>query len=149
MCFVILVFGSDPVEGFNVFKTSKSSAQGIQQNDQEKSELSQAKKELNRQIEVVVIFIIIGSGHICFYFVWVRFKIFLISWVQRDALLRKKHNIHISGNNVPSPLENFSELSSRYLVLFFPQFLVLDHHAHVISFTLNCFTVICIVKYFV
>lgn len=69
MCFVILVFGSDPVEGFNVFKTSKSSAQGIQQNDQEKSELSQAKKELNRQIEVVVIFIIIGSGHICFYFV--------------------------------------------------------------------------------
>ncbi|KAJ9694507.1 hypothetical protein PVL29_010141 [Vitis rotundifolia] len=74
---------ADPVEGFNVFKTSKSSAQGIQQNDQEKSELSQAKKELNRQIE-------------------------------KDALLRKKHNIHISGNNVPSPLENFSELSSRY-----------------------------------
>ncbi|RVW98853.1 DEAD-box ATP-dependent RNA helicase 57 [Vitis vinifera] len=73
---------ADPVEGFNVFKASKSSAQGIQQNDQEKSELSQAKKELNRQIE-------------------------------RDALLRKKHNIHISGNNVPSPLENFSELSSR------------------------------------
>lgn len=68
-CVLLYLFGSDPVEGFNVFKTSKSSPQGIQQNGQEKSELSQTKKELNRQIEVVVIFIIIGSGHICFYFV--------------------------------------------------------------------------------
>ncbi|KAK6943764.1 DEAD/DEAH box helicase domain [Dillenia turbinata] len=34
--------------------------------------------------------------------------------IERDALLRKKHNIHISGSNVPSPLQNFAELSSRY-----------------------------------
>ncbi|OVA20088.1 Helicase [Macleaya cordata] len=34
--------------------------------------------------------------------------------IERDALLRKKHGIHISGHNVPSPLQNFAELSSRY-----------------------------------
>ncbi|KAJ4969246.1 hypothetical protein NE237_015947 [Protea cynaroides] len=34
--------------------------------------------------------------------------------IERDALLRKKHGIHISGHNVPSPLKDFSELSSRY-----------------------------------
>ncbi|KAI5325436.1 hypothetical protein L3X38_034510 [Prunus dulcis] len=34
--------------------------------------------------------------------------------LERDSLLRKDHNIHVSGNNIPSPLENFSELSSRY-----------------------------------
>ncbi|KAF8408574.1 hypothetical protein HHK36_004637 [Tetracentron sinense] len=35
--------------------------------------------------------------------------------IERDALLRKKHGIHISGLNVPSPLQNFAELSSRYI----------------------------------
>ncbi|BFG36013.1 hypothetical protein CerSpe_222870 [Prunus speciosa] len=34
--------------------------------------------------------------------------------LERDSLLRKDNNIHVSGNNIPSPLENFSELSSRY-----------------------------------
>ncbi|KAF9606577.1 hypothetical protein IFM89_026839 [Coptis chinensis] len=34
--------------------------------------------------------------------------------IERDALLRKKHGIHISGHNVPSPLQNFDDLSSRY-----------------------------------
>lgn len=34
--------------------------------------------------------------------------------IQKDALLRKKHGIHISGHNVPSPLQNFAELSLRY-----------------------------------
>ncbi|KAF6155955.1 hypothetical protein GIB67_039286 [Kingdonia uniflora] len=34
--------------------------------------------------------------------------------IERDALLRKKHGIHISGNSVPSPLQSFEELSSRY-----------------------------------
>ncbi|GAB4843008.1 hypothetical protein Ancab_012984 [Ancistrocladus abbreviatus] len=34
--------------------------------------------------------------------------------LERDSILRKKHNIHVSGNNVPSPLENFEELSTRY-----------------------------------
>ncbi|CAL0309860.1 unnamed protein product [Lupinus luteus] len=34
--------------------------------------------------------------------------------LERDSLFRKKHNIHVSGYNVPSPLENFDELKSRY-----------------------------------
>lgn len=34
--------------------------------------------------------------------------------IERDALLRKKHGIHISGHNVPSPLQSFTDLSSRY-----------------------------------
>ncbi|XP_059646911.1 DEAD-box ATP-dependent RNA helicase 57 [Cornus florida] len=34
--------------------------------------------------------------------------------MERDALLRKKYNIHIYGSNVPSPLQNFIDLSSRY-----------------------------------
>ncbi|XXG54395.1 hypothetical protein AAC387_Pa03g2290 [Persea americana] len=33
---------------------------------------------------------------------------------EKDALLRKKHGVHISGHNVPSPLQNFAELSFRY-----------------------------------
>ncbi|KAF5750381.1 DEAD-box ATP-dependent RNA helicase 57 isoform X2 [Tripterygium wilfordii] len=31
-----------------------------------------------------------------------------------DALFRKKHNIHVSGNSVVSPLKKFAELFSRY-----------------------------------
>ncbi|KAG7028005.1 DEAD-box ATP-dependent RNA helicase 57 [Cucurbita argyrosperma subsp. argyrosperma] len=34
--------------------------------------------------------------------------------LERDALFRKKYNIHVSGNNVPSPLQNFAELKTRY-----------------------------------
>nr|DAD19401.1 TPA_asm: hypothetical protein HUJ06_020864 [Nelumbo nucifera] len=34
--------------------------------------------------------------------------------IERDSILRKKHGIHISGHNVPSPLQNFAELSSRF-----------------------------------
>ncbi|GAA0157842.1 RNA helicase [Lithospermum erythrorhizon] len=34
--------------------------------------------------------------------------------LERDALSRKKHNIHVSGSNIPSPLESFVELKSRY-----------------------------------
>ena len=37
-----------------------------------------------------------------------------LSFLQRDALLRKQHNIHVSGMNVPSPLQTFAELRSRY-----------------------------------
>lgn len=33
--------------------------------------------------------------------------------LQRASILRKKHGIHISGYNVPAPLESFEELSSR------------------------------------
>ncbi|KAH7676911.1 RNA helicase protein [Dioscorea alata] len=34
--------------------------------------------------------------------------------IEQAALLRKKHGIHISGHNVPAPLQSFEELSSRY-----------------------------------
>ncbi|CAI9784506.1 unnamed protein product [Fraxinus pennsylvanica] len=32
--------------------------------------------------------------------------------LERDAHFRRKHNIHVSGSNVPSPLQNFAELRS-------------------------------------
>lgn len=73
---------SEPVEGFNVFKSSKSE-DVTEENVQTENDVSQGKKELYRQME-------------------------------RDALFRKKHNIHTSGSNVPSPLQNFTELKSRY-----------------------------------
>ncbi|KAI4349194.1 hypothetical protein L6164_009817 [Bauhinia variegata] len=78
--------GAVSVEGFNVFKKSKSAAQtGNQSKDGDlaENESIKRKKEQNRQLE-------------------------------RDALFRKKHNIHVSGYNVPSPLQNFEELNSRY-----------------------------------
>lgn len=34
--------------------------------------------------------------------------------LERDAIFRKKHNLHVSGYNVPSPLQSFDELKSRY-----------------------------------
>ncbi|KMS95090.1 hypothetical protein BVRB_012630 [Beta vulgaris subsp. vulgaris] len=34
--------------------------------------------------------------------------------LERDTVLRKNHGIHISGSNVPSPLQSFEELSTRY-----------------------------------
>ncbi|ESW34721.1 hypothetical protein PHAVU_001G175300 [Phaseolus vulgaris] len=34
--------------------------------------------------------------------------------ILRDAIFRKQHNIHVSGYNVPSPLQSFDELKSRY-----------------------------------
>lgn len=34
--------------------------------------------------------------------------------IERDALLRKKYNIHVSGNKIQSPLLDFGQLSSRY-----------------------------------
>ncbi|CAI0395280.1 unnamed protein product [Linum tenue] len=34
--------------------------------------------------------------------------------IERDAILRKSHYIHVSGNSIPSPLHSFAELSSRY-----------------------------------
>ncbi|KAG8644800.1 DEAD-box ATP-dependent RNA helicase 57 isoform X1 [Manihot esculenta] len=80
-----IAYVSEVVEGFNVFKSSKSvSLPFEEQNDQdEENQPSRKKKELNKQIE-------------------------------QDALLRKKHHIHVSGSNSPSPLQNFAELSSRY-----------------------------------
>lgn len=34
--------------------------------------------------------------------------------LERDALFRKKHNIHVSGSNIPSPLQSFTELKTRH-----------------------------------
>ncbi|GER57312.1 dead box ATP-dependent RNA helicase [Striga asiatica] len=34
--------------------------------------------------------------------------------LERDAIFRKTHNIHVSGSNIPSPLMDFTELRSRY-----------------------------------
>ncbi|XP_047330573.1 DEAD-box ATP-dependent RNA helicase 57 isoform X2 [Impatiens glandulifera] len=34
--------------------------------------------------------------------------------IEKDAILRKKHNIHVSGSNVPSPFQSFSDLKTRY-----------------------------------
>ncbi|KAL2487467.1 DEAD-box ATP-dependent RNA helicase 57 [Abeliophyllum distichum] len=73
---------SDPVEGFTLFKSSKSKAVN-EEPDQHEDEILQGKKEYHRQLE-------------------------------RDALFRKKHNIHVSGSNIPSPLQNFAELQLRY-----------------------------------
>ncbi|KAM7502883.1 hypothetical protein LguiB_001787 [Lonicera macranthoides] len=72
---------AEPVEGFNVFKSSKSEA--VMKENEESENISEGKKELFRQME-------------------------------RDALFRKMHNIHVSGSNIPSPLQNFAELRSRY-----------------------------------
>lgn len=77
---------SEPVEGFDVFKSSKKSRsnKGKEVEQETKDEtLENPKKELYRQIE-------------------------------RDALSRKQYNIHVSGNNIPAPLKSFTELSSRY-----------------------------------
>ncbi|POO01608.1 DEAD-box ATP-dependent RNA helicase [Trema orientale] len=75
---------SETVEGFSVFKSSKSAAPVLNEdNEKLEDKLSLEKKKFHQQLE-------------------------------RDALFRKKHNIHVSGNNIPSPLTDFAELSSRY-----------------------------------
>lgn len=74
--------GSDPVEGFSVFKSSKS--RKVNEVDQRaENAIMLEKKEYYRQLE-------------------------------GDAIFRKKHNIHVSGSNVPSPLRSFAELKSRF-----------------------------------
>ncbi|KAL0555499.1 hypothetical protein IC582_009447 [Cucumis melo] len=73
------------VEGFSVFKDSKSTADASvnEENHLSENDPSNEKKEFYRKLE-------------------------------RDALFRKKYNIHVSGNNITSPLQNFGELSTRY-----------------------------------
>ncbi|XP_057779014.1 DEAD-box ATP-dependent RNA helicase 57 [Salvia miltiorrhiza] len=74
---------SDPVEGFSVFKSSKSKKAVDQVDENNEDKLLLGKKEYHRQLE-------------------------------RDALFRKKHNIHVSGSNIPSPLQSFTELKLRH-----------------------------------
>ncbi|WZY74051.1 hypothetical protein YC2023_006291 [Brassica napus] len=75
----------EPVEGFDVFKSSKKSrSKGKEVEQDTKDEtLENPKKELYRRME-------------------------------QDSLSRKQYNIHVSGENVPPPLKSFTELSSRY-----------------------------------
>ncbi|KVI00008.1 hypothetical protein Ccrd_021777 [Cynara cardunculus var. scolymus] len=66
---------SDPVEGFSVFKSSKT--EPVLEENEETENASQGKKELYRQME-------------------------------RDAIFRKKHNIHTSGKlgiKEPTPIQ--------------------------------------------
>ncbi|CAH9078208.1 unnamed protein product [Cuscuta epithymum] len=75
---------SDPVEGFNVFTSSKSKTKAEGEGKENiRSKISEGKKEYYRQLE-------------------------------RDAIFWKEHNIHVSGSNVPSCLRSFKELKSRF-----------------------------------
>ncbi|XP_047169673.1 DEAD-box ATP-dependent RNA helicase 57-like [Vigna umbellata] len=76
------------VEGFNVFRNYAFVAQssGEVQADQQSIELSKKKNKKEQNRQL-----------------------------ERDAILRKQHNIHVSGYNVLSPLQSFGELKSRYL----------------------------------
>ncbi|GJS84406.1 hypothetical protein Tco_0750947 [Tanacetum coccineum] len=73
-------YHKDPVEGFNIFNSSKT--EPVLEESKESELASQRKKEFNRK-------------------------------TKRDAIFRKQHNIHTSGTNIPSPLQDFSELRSR------------------------------------
>ncbi|KAE8099539.1 hypothetical protein FH972_017514 [Carpinus fangiana] len=76
----------ETVEGFSVFKSSKPEVEAVVLNkENDKDE----DKPLKAKKEVY-------------------------RQQERDALSRKKYNIHVSGNNVASPLQNFEELSSRF-----------------------------------
>ncbi|GLT55779.1 hypothetical protein SLA2020_288710 [Shorea laevis] len=77
---------SETVEGFSVFKSSKPEVESLVLNgENDKAE----DRPLKAKKEVY-------------------------RQQELDALSRKKYNIHVSGNNVASPLQNFAELSSRY-----------------------------------
>ncbi|ESW29568.1 hypothetical protein PHAVU_002G080600 [Phaseolus vulgaris] len=77
---------SETVEGFNVFRNSASGVQssGEVQADEESIELNKMNKKEKNR------------------------------QLERDAIFRKQHNIHVSGYNVPSPLQSFDELKSGY-----------------------------------
>ncbi|KAK7367993.1 hypothetical protein VNO80_10015 [Phaseolus coccineus] len=78
---------SETVEGFNVFRNSASVVQssGEVQADDESIELNKKKNKKEKNRQL-----------------------------KQDVIFRKRHNIHVSGFNVPSPLQNFDELKKRY-----------------------------------
>uniref|UniRef100_A0A0R0EP03 RNA helicase n=1 Tax=Glycine max TaxID=3847 RepID=A0A0R0EP03_SOYBN len=78
---------SETVEGFNVFRSSTSVAQS---NDEVR--VNEESVELNKKTK----------------------KKEQNKQLERDAKFRKQHNIHVSGYNVPTPLQSFDELKSRY-----------------------------------
>ncbi|XP_030540676.1 DEAD-box ATP-dependent RNA helicase 57 isoform X3 [Rhodamnia argentea] len=78
------VSASGTVEGFSVFKSSKSAPTSVVElKETDEDGHLKGRKEMYRQME-------------------------------RDAILRKKHNVHVSGSNVPSPLQDFAELRTRF-----------------------------------
>ncbi|KAB1223916.1 DEAD-box ATP-dependent RNA helicase 57 [Morella rubra] len=84
--FCHICVAKETVKGFSVFKSSKSAAATVVVNEENDEALTRPSKEKKE-----------------FY-----------KQLEQDALSRKKYNIHISGNNIPTPLQNFAELSSRY-----------------------------------
>ncbi|GJX74468.1 hypothetical protein Tco_0313063 [Tanacetum coccineum] len=78
----------DPVEGFNIFNSSNT--EPVLEESKESELAPQRKKEFNRKTNVC-----------------------LTAFKFRDAIFCKQHNIHTSGTNIPSPLQDFSELSSK------------------------------------
>ncbi|KAH9735360.1 DEAD-box ATP-dependent RNA helicase 57 [Citrus sinensis] len=74
----------ETVEGFNVFKSSKQLAPAV---DKEKEKVEDGPSKAKKELN---------------------------KQIERDAVFRKKYNIHVSGANVPSPLRTFAELSSRF-----------------------------------
>ncbi|KAK8588709.1 hypothetical protein V6N13_087614 [Hibiscus sabdariffa] len=76
---------SEAVEGFNVFKSSKKALVASEGN-----EIDEEKDRISKE------------------------KKKLNRKLEADSILRKKYNIHVSGNNVVTPLKSFAELSSVY-----------------------------------
>ncbi|KAM7262430.1 hypothetical protein ACFE04_000113 [Oxalis oulophora] len=75
------------VEGFNVFKgSSKPGEGGVNEVDDRDGDESRISKGRKEANQQM----------------------------ERDAIFRKKHNIHVSGANVPSPLQSFADLTTRF-----------------------------------
>ncbi|XP_039044154.1 DEAD-box ATP-dependent RNA helicase 57-like isoform X2 [Hibiscus syriacus] len=75
----------EAVEGFNVFKSSIKASVSSEVNKTDEEEDKLSKEKKK-----------------------------LNRKLEADSILRKKYNIHVSGNNVATPLKSFAELSSVY-----------------------------------
>ncbi|XP_022767394.1 DEAD-box ATP-dependent RNA helicase 57 isoform X2 [Durio zibethinus] len=75
----------EAVEGFNVFTSSKKATVVNEENKKDEEEDKLSKEKKKANRKM-----------------------------EADSILRKKYNIHVSGNNVASPLKSFAELSSVY-----------------------------------
>ncbi|KAL1351862.1 hypothetical protein HN51_015731 [Arachis hypogaea] len=77
---------SDAVEGFSVFRNSASAADPVDKsNDAVRADDEAIQLKKEHNRQL-----------------------------ERDAIFRKKNNIHVAGYNVPSPLQSFDELKTRY-----------------------------------
>ncbi|KAI4364267.1 hypothetical protein MLD38_020383 [Melastoma candidum] len=75
----------DSVDGFNVFKSSKKAPEDL--DDEKKGDESDVAARQRKE----------------FY-----------RKLERDAVMRKKFNVHVSGSDIPSPLQDFTELRTRF-----------------------------------